>query len=250
MTKYSFLIVDNNPQSLKHTYDTLKQHPFVKSIHTALNAKKALSLYQNLKPDIILTDTEMSEEDGFWLAEQISEANTQVVFLSNSNHFATQAFEVLALHYILKPLTFEKIDYVIERLNLQLNMCPIRKKLKQFPDMMKLRNQVKPIKQIFINTAHDINVVKIEDIVYVKADGSYTQFYMKDKTKSSSSRTLKSYMPTLSTHPDFKRIHRSYAINRSFLLRVIKKKNSFQFVFKTGHSITLKSFDKELLHSI
>ena len=57
------------------------------------------------------------EENGIKLAEEIRkhDSEAQIAFLTNSSEYAIDAFEVGVIHYIIKPVTAEKVRSVLER---------------------------------------------------------------------------------------------------------------------------------------
>lgn len=70
--------------------------------------------------DLIFLDIFMDELTGIQTARKIREIDQDVrlVFATSSNEFASESFAVNACHYILKPVTKEKIRNVIQRINL------------------------------------------------------------------------------------------------------------------------------------
>ena len=68
-------------------------------------------------PDIALLDICMPSITGIQAAKELSAINPaiKIIFLTNSKEFAVEAFEVNAVHYLLKPFTQEKFDVAINR---------------------------------------------------------------------------------------------------------------------------------------
>jgi len=61
----------------------------------------------------------------------------------------------------------------------------------------------------------------IEDVLYLKADGSYTEIYFVDKQKITLSRLIKTFM-FLTKDYKFYRLGRSNIINLNYCYRLIK----------------------------
>jgi len=68
--------------------------------------------------DACFLDIIMPEMDGIKLAEKLRENNfaKDIVFLTTSNDFASQSYQVQAFDYLLKPLTSEKVSNVMGKL--------------------------------------------------------------------------------------------------------------------------------------
>jgi len=83
-------------------------------IGTAANGKTALDLAFRLRPDIILTDIQMPVMDGLDLCRIIRQEtlNTSIIVLSAHEKFeyARTAMQYGVRHYIVKPVTVDKIE--------------------------------------------------------------------------------------------------------------------------------------------
>lgn len=75
--------------------------------------------------DIILMDIQMKFMDGMSAAEEIRQRDSQVIifFITNMTQYAIRGYEVDALDYILKPVTYftfsQKLNKAVERIKSQ-----------------------------------------------------------------------------------------------------------------------------------
>ena len=65
---------------------------------------------------------------------------------------------------------------------------------------------------IAISSSDKIELIKVEDIMYCKAEGKYTEFVLSNKQKILSSKNLGEYNSLLLNNYFF-RIHHSYVVN-------------------------------------
>ena len=67
--------------------------------------------------DILLLDIEMGEMDGVALARKIRQDNeaVQIVFITGYPDYMQEGYEVAALHYLMKPVSREKLFSVLDR---------------------------------------------------------------------------------------------------------------------------------------
>jgi len=85
----------------------------VKKVYSSSNAKDALELYDEIKPDIIFTDIDMPGINGLEFVKEIREedSSTPIVVLTA---FKTEKFllEAVSLHlesYIIKPISYQNL---------------------------------------------------------------------------------------------------------------------------------------------
>ena len=66
-------------------------------------------------PDVVFLDIEMAGLDGFSLLERLDRLNSSIVFVTAYDQYATRAFEVNAVDYLLKPVEQERLHDALER---------------------------------------------------------------------------------------------------------------------------------------
>ncbi len=67
--------------------------------------------------DILLLDIEMGDMDGVTMAKRIRQSNetVQIVFITGYSDYIAEGYEVAALHYLMKPVSREKLCSVLDR---------------------------------------------------------------------------------------------------------------------------------------
>ncbi|TRX75221.1 LytR/AlgR family response regulator transcription factor [Pseudomonas mangiferae] len=83
----------------------------------ASNGEEALSLIDNLKPDIVLLDIRMPGLDGLQVAARLCERDTPpaVIFCTAHDEFAVDAFQVSAVGYLVKPVRPESLAEALQK---------------------------------------------------------------------------------------------------------------------------------------
>jgi two-component system response regulator YesN len=91
----------------------------------APDGEMALPLLQATRPDVLITDIKMPFMDGLQLCKIVRERmpRTKVVILSGHDEFdyAQQAVKLGVTEYLLKPVTAQQLQQVLQRLALQLD---------------------------------------------------------------------------------------------------------------------------------
>src|SRR5687767_7505298 len=115
MKKITVLIIDDERSAREEIKRALKDYPDFTVLGEAENADDARQLIENRQPDLIFLDIQMPEKSGFDLLESLDNAPA-VIFTTAYNQYATQAFEVNALDYLLKPIRQERFAKAIEKI--------------------------------------------------------------------------------------------------------------------------------------
>ncbi|MBB6451787.1 two-component system LytT family response regulator [Salirhabdus euzebyi] len=81
------------------------------------HAEKLLELTANIKPDLIIADINMSQQNGIDVIRSCLEINPTLkfIFTSASKEHAVKAFDLNAVDYMLKPLKKERLYVALER---------------------------------------------------------------------------------------------------------------------------------------
>lgn len=120
----------------------------------ATDGEIALSMLQELKPDILITDIKMPFMDGLQLAEAIKKTQPWIKIIILSGHdefdYAKKAISIGIEDYLLKPFTPDELLASLNKTAAQID-----KERKQLSDISKLREELKSnealIKKEFLN---------------------------------------------------------------------------------------------------
>jgi len=176
-------------------------------IGEAGNVKNGVKLINNLKPDLLLLDIELSDGTSFDLLEQINIANYKIIFITGFNEHAIKAIKLGAIDYLLKPIDDnefkESIKKVINIVNPQLN-----EQVKISSTYYKLNKN----NRIVLKTLEAYFIIDKKDILYCKSEGNYTTFFIKGQKEIMISKPLKKAIELIADD-HFIRCHQSYLVN-------------------------------------
>ena len=108
------LIIDSEAPERERLQDMLATHRNVRVVGEANSAPTALSLYEDLHPNLVFMDVKMPKGDGFALLPKLKPLPA-VIFVTASDQFAVKAFEVDAVDYLLKPVRPERLANALQR---------------------------------------------------------------------------------------------------------------------------------------
>ncbi|MBP7354420.1 MAG: response regulator, partial [Comamonas sp.] len=82
---FTVLVVDDQA-SVRHSLITELRHAGVTEVMEAVDAPSAVQMFKMRRPDLVLLDIRLPTHDGYWVAQQLREAEvgdwTPIIFLS------------------------------------------------------------------------------------------------------------------------------------------------------------------------
>ena len=194
--------------------------PDLEVVDKCSNLTAGVKSIKKNNPQLVFLDIEMPGYSGLQLLEFFgeNEVDFDIIFTTAFNDYAIRAFELSAIDYILKPIQVDKLNAAVDKF--------IRKKQKEvaaFGRLNLLNQNIKyGIKRIALPVSSGIEIIRIEDIIYCKADGSYTRIIMAKDPPLTVSKNLKYFEEHVPEEAGFFRNHRSYLVNIAFIKRVVK----------------------------
>ena len=188
------LVVDDEElaRTLIATY--IGKLDFLELVGTAENPLEALKIMKEQQVDLLFLDIQMPELKGTVFAKTVSE-NTKIIFTTAYSEYALVGYDLNALDYLLKPITFERFLTAVNKFNI---------------------NTVNEVEEsMTIKSGYDLYKVKYADIKYIESDSEYVIYHTTEK-KIMSNQSLK-LLEKLLPKSSFLRVHRSYIINKNFV---------------------------------
>ena len=232
------IILDDEKHCLITLEHLLKQFDDVEILAILQDSREAKAAIETLKPDIVFLDIEMPNLTGFEVLEQFESFDFKFVFTTAYNQYAIKALKMSALDYLLKPISVEDIQELIERFR-QDQLFVSKEQLSNVYKFDKDKIQ----DRIALSVQEGLLFVMIEDIMYVEASGSYCNIVMKDQTKHLISKGISMFEEVLGDQPNFFRAHKSYIINLKFVKQYIRGDGG-EIVMKDGKFVNISRAKK------
>ena len=174
----------------------------------------------------------MPRLNGFDLLERVRPVNFQVIFTTAYNQYALRAIKISALDYLLKPIDAEELINAIKKAQQQKSP-----QWSQFELMEENRKAEVPLKTIALSTMDGLHFVEVEQIIYCRSEGSYTQIHFLQGDPILLSKPIRELEDLLSGS-GFLRVHHSYMINLSYVKKYLRGEGG-EVVLKNGHQIPI-----------
>ncbi|MDE3144718.1 MAG: response regulator transcription factor [Bacteroidota bacterium] len=179
---------------------------------------------QKNNPDLVFLDVELPVHSGLQLLEffEEDEINFAIIFTTASNQYAVNAFEMSAVDYLLKPIDEDKLKLAVQKFYNQKKISASKN-----ISVLKQNLQSPESKKIIVPVVSGFEILKLADIVYLKAEGSYTKIFIAENNSLTVSKNLKYFETLLESNNSFVRIHRSFIANIHLAKRIIRKDGYF-----------------------
>ena len=214
----TLLVVEDEPNARMLLEFMIAELPGFSVIAGCDNVDTAFSCISEKRPDAILLDIQMPQKDGFMLIEMMRsmEKIPEIIFITAHEQFAIRAIRASAFDYLLKPVAREELHASLCRLREKLKQARQRERLEQFLGSMGKQNRIR------LNDRYGFQLINTQEIIFIKADGNYSEITLVDGPVKTVSMNLGKLMGMLND-PSFIRVSRSCLINKNFLIRVDRK---------------------------
>jgi DNA-binding LytR/AlgR family response regulator len=130
------------------------------------------------------------------------------LFTTSFAEFAVKAFEYNTIDYILKPISFDRLEKALSRIKL----TEAEVEVEETDDKNATNGRLTIDNMILMNINNEMKFIKIKDINYIEAKGNYTTVALTDETTFTTYGLIKVWEDKL-PQDDFFRIHRSTIVN-------------------------------------
>ncbi len=178
----------------------------LQSINLINTLQEAMSFIDNNSLDLVLLDLNLNGENGFeMLTTAVSESFHTIIISANKDQAIT-AFEYGVLDFVPKPFNRDRLEQAFNRTITKVNI------------------ETNKTKFLAVKKRHRIQLIPIEDLVYIKGAGAYTELFLTDGKKELHDKSLEKLEQLLSF--SFERIHKSYLVKKSEIKEIIVESGS------------------------
>lgn len=171
---------------------------------------EALAFIETHSLDLVLLDLNLNGEDGFDLLTTAVSGSFHTIVISAYKDQAIAAFEYGVLDFVPKPFNRDRLEQAFSRII-----------TKEEPSS--------PVKYLAVKKRGRVQLIPIEDLLYVKGAGAYTELFLVDGTKELHDKSLEMLDQLLSDA--FERIHKSYIVRMS-AIKEIRVESGSKYIAK------------------
>ena len=221
MTRFRVLVADDEPLALGMVAALLRSDAEIESVLECADARAAREMIAEQHPDIVFLDIEMPEMTGLDIAADLTPDGPVIVFVTAFSRYATEAFEVNASDYVLKPFSDQRFFEALQRAKRRVRerrMGELATPAGDAVTRIAVRSaepskHAEPgyLKRLAFKHQDRTIVVKTADIVWIEAEDYYVRIHSKQGR-----HMVRASLASLETRldpRDFLRVHRAAIVN-------------------------------------
>jgi two-component system, LytTR family, response regulator len=192
------LIIDDEPLAIQLIGDYISKTPYLKLVGKFEEPLQALPILESKRVDLLFLDIKMPDITGIDFFKSLS-TKPEVIFTTAYSEYAIDGFELKAMDYLLKPISFEKFLAASNRVK----------------EYLELKNNKtsKNDEYFFINASHKLHKILYNDILYLEGFKDYTKIHLVSASSPLLILHNLKYFEDLLNPNEFVRIHRSYIVS-------------------------------------
>ncbi len=196
---WNCLLVDDEPPALKIIEKYIGMVEHLEIVGKCNNAFAAMDILQKKKVDILFLDIQMPKLAGTNFLKTLQHP-PKVIFTTAHKEYASEAFELDAVDYLLNPISLERFLKAVNKLVHADPIIEEKKTLPATPGFLYFRAERKMVK------------VFLDEMLYVESLKDYIKIYRLNEKPLLVKQSISTMEAMLPQHL-FLRIHRSFIIS-------------------------------------
>lgn len=203
------VIIDDEPLAIQLLADFAEKTPYLRVAGKFEDPLQALTVLEAEKIDLLFLDIKMPDISGIDFYRSLP-YKPEVIFTTAYSEYAIHGFELKAMDYLLKPVSFEKFITGCNR-------------VKDYILSKQLKEKKNDKDHFFINAAHKMYKVFYNDIIYLEGYKDYTKIHLEGQSSPLLVLHNLKYFEDILPAARYTRIHRSYIVNLEKLQTISRK---------------------------
>ncbi|TCP52579.1 LytTR family two component transcriptional regulator [Tumebacillus sp. BK434] len=212
------VVADDDPKVRSELAAFLNEN-LMDVVAEAATGKQAKERVQSLRPDVLFLDIDMPDGDGLTASKQLRHVFPElcIVFITVSTDYGSQAYDVDATDYLIKPFREERLYKCLRKIE---------------QTRMKDSMQQAETSRLGIKTNRGIELIDQNQIGFIAADSKASTIYLKEGPRKQIQvfETLKTLEERVNRSIFF-RSHRSFLINLNHVKTISPSGQTYMVTF-------------------
>lgn len=200
--KLQCLLIDDEPPALRVLSRYISEIGTLEIAGLCNNAIEAMEVLRSRRVDIMFLDIKMPRILGTEFLKNLSQP-PKVVFVTAYREYAVDGFELDAIDYLVKPVSFERFLKTVSKLHRVFGT-------ESLPEATSPVVPSDPF--IYLKVDRDMRKVVVDQIIYIESAKDYVKVFLTHNRNLLVKQSISAMENLLSDHL-FLRVHRSYIIS-------------------------------------
>ena len=200
--KLRCLLIDDEPPALKILASYISNINGLEIVAQCKNAIEALDILHQKTVDVIFLDIKMPKILGTEFLKNLSHA-PKVIFVTAYRDYAVEGYELDAVDYLVKPVSFERFFKAITKLNRMMDKEVVTTAVEY---------KSNPEAFVYLKVDRDMKKIFVNDIIYIESWKDYVKLFLASGKNVLAKQSISAMENLLSEHM-FLRVHRSYMVS-------------------------------------
>lgn len=201
--KIKCIAIDDEPLAVKKMAGYIQKIPFLELVAECRSAFEAMSIMSKVDIQLMFIDINMPDINGMEFVKSLTN-KPYIVFTTAYSEYAVEGFQVMAVDYLLKPITFSNFLKAANRV----------KNLIELTDSNKKEDIRATADHLFVKSEYKLVRIELSDIKYIESQHEYIKIHLINSKPVMTKLSMKSIEEQLPSDR-FMRVHRSYIVNLS-----------------------------------
>lgn len=201
--KLRCLLIDDEPPALKVLANYIASISGLEIVGQCRNAIEALDVLKHKTVDVIFLDIKMPRIIGTEFLRNLAHP-PKVIFVTAYREYAVDGFELDAVDYLVKPVSFERFFKAITKLN----------RLMGQETTTVTAETINPSAFVYLKVDKDMKKIFVNEIEFIESWKDYVMVFLAGGKHFLVKQSITAMENLLSEHK-FMRVHRSYIVSLS-----------------------------------
>lgn len=195
-------IIDDEPLAVSLLENYVSKTPSLELVGSWNDPVEALSRITELKPDILFLDIQMPDLDGMDLSRMVPDG-TKVIFTTAFKQYAFESYDVSALDFLLKPVSYRKFLTAVDKARTWFDM-------KSAAEAVTVSSP--PNNILFFKVDGTFKRLELTDILFIEGMKDYVKIYLRSESIPVVTHITMKALEDQLPGSNFIRVHRSFIV--------------------------------------
>ncbi|MBK7028530.1 MAG: response regulator transcription factor [Bacteroidales bacterium] len=197
------IVIDDEPLAVKKIAAYIGKVPFLELAAECRSAAEAMNVMNSVDVQLLFIDINMPEISGMEFAKSLTN-KPYIVFTTAYSEYAVEGFQVEAVDYLLKPISFSNFLKAVNKVKNRIELTSNNQK----------ESVTTKANHLFVKSDYKLIRIELTDIKYIESQHEYIKIYLNNSNPITTLLSLKSIEEVLPPEK-FMRVHRSFIVNLS-----------------------------------